>query len=297
MSEQIEKAPDRLEALAKIKELERTGIFDKDVENDPPTIELLPEQIDYKRKKLKNKILRHFTFKGAEKMLKNMTDAGLFKIKEFKGIENMRSVKGGAILTCNHFGPSDSFVMELTFREAKLKHKRMYRVIREGNFTNPPPGFEMVMKHCNTLPLSQNRETMKKFLRCTNELIQEGNFVLIYPEESLWWNYRKPKPLKNGAFRFAVKNNVPVIPVFITMEDSDVIGPDGFPVQIYTVNVEKPIYPNPDKDLRSNIEEMKEKNFNIWKDIYENTYKIPLVYETEVINDETEEVVKKYAKK
>ena len=51
------------------------------------------------------------------------------------------------------------------------------------------------------------------------------------------------------------------------------------------------------KDLRSNIEEMKEKNFNIWKDIYENTYKIPLVYETEVINDETDEVVKKYAKK
>lgn len=278
MSEKIEKAPDRLEVLKKIEELERQGIFDKDVEDDPPTIELLPHQIDYKRKKLINKIKRYFTYKAAEKMLKGMIDAGAFKLNPILGIENMRSVKTGAIITCNHFSPADSFIMELTFREAKLKHKRMFRIIREGNFTNSPPGFKEIMQNCNTLPLSQNKETMKKFLRCTNELIQEGNFVLVYPEESMWWNYRKPKPLKTGAFRFAVKNNVPVIPCFITMEDSDTIGPDGFPIQIHTVHIEKPIYPNPELNDKQNIEEMKNKNFEIWQEIYEKTYNKKLTY-------------------
>ena len=94
----------------------------------------------------------------------------------------------------------------------------------------------------------------------------------------MWWNYRKPKPLKNGAFRFAVKNNVPVIPCFVTMQDSDQIGPDGFPVQIYTMHIEKPIYSNSDIDVKTNIEQMKEQNYTIWKNIYEKTYGTKLTY-------------------
>ncbi len=31
----------------------------------------------------------------------------------------------------------------------------------------------------------------------------------------------------------AARNNVPIIPIFITMKDSDIIGDDGFPVQEY----------------------------------------------------------------
>lgn len=276
--EEIEKARDRLEVLERIKEMEKNGIFDIDADFNLPTIELLPNQIDYKRKKLKNKILRFFAYKGIVKFVKKMQKIGMFQVKEIKGIENLKSVKTGAILTCNHFGAQDSFAMDLAFTSAKLKHKRMFKVIREGNFTNPPKGFEAPMKYCDTLPLSQNKSTMKKFMRCTNELIQEGNFVLIYPEEAMWWNYRKPRPLKNGAFRFAIKNNVPVVPMFVTMQDSEQIGPDGFPIQIHTMHIEKPIYADSSLNLKQNIDQMKLKNYQIWQDIYEKTYGIPLKY-------------------
>lgn len=292
---EIQKAQDRLDVLEKIKKLEEQGIFDKDVEDDPPTLPLLPDQIDYKRKKLINKIKRFFTYRGITKVVNGMIKQGLFQIKEIKGIENLQSVKTGAILTCNHFSAADSFAMHIAFKSAKIKHKRLFRVIREGNYTNPPKGFEMVMRYCDTLPLSDNKSTMKKFLKCTNELIQAGNFVLIYPEESMWWNYRKPKPLKPGAYRFAVKNNVPVVPFFITMEDSAVIGPDGFPVQIYTIHVDKPIYPDANLDLKTNVENMKNQNFNVWVDIYEKTYGIKLQYNTKV-TENTEDIVKKHVK-
>ena len=60
----------------------------------------------------------------------------------------------------------------------------------------------------------------------------------------MWWNYRKPKPLKKGAYRFAVKSNVPIVPCFITMQDSNIVDDDGFKVQEYTIHIEDNIWNN-----------------------------------------------------
>ena len=111
---------------------------------------------------------------------------------------------------------------------------------------------------------------MYNFLKAVDTILQRGDFILIYAEQSLWWNYRKPKPLKNGAFKFAVKNKVPVIPIFITMEDSERIGSDGFPIQKYTVFIEKPVYPDQSLTERQQVDDMRDKNYNIWKQIYED---------------------------
>ena len=64
------------------------------------------------------------------------------------------------------------------------------------------------------------------------------------------------------------------------MEDSDIIGEDGFPVQEYTVNIEKPIYPDENLTEKENTEAMKEKNYEVWKNVYEDFYKMPLEYDT-----------------
>ena len=117
-------------------------------------------------------------------------------------------------------------------------------------------------------------------MKAVDTILQRKDFILIYPEQSMWWNYKKPKPLKDGAFKFAVRNDVPVLPIFITMEDSSIIQDDGFPVQKYTINIEKPIYPDKNLNKKQNINMMRDKNFDVWKNIYENFYDIPLEYET-----------------
>ena len=122
---------------------------------------------------------------------------------------------------------------------------------------------------------------MIEFKKAVDTILQRGDFILIFPEQSMWWNYKKPKPLKNGAFKLATKNNVPVIPIFITMEDSNIMGEDGFPIQEYTINIGEPIYPNEEISDRENTEIMKEENFKVWKEVYEEFYKIPLEYTTE----------------
>lgn len=206
-------------------------------------------------------------------------------IKDIKGIENLRDLKSGCIMTCNHFNALDSFAMQYTYEaciaKKDRKKKRFFRVIREGNYTSFPGFYGSLMKHCYTLPLAQNPDVMKEFLRSTKELLQDGNIVLIYPEQSMWWNYRKPKPLQSGAFKIAQMSGVPIVPVFICMEDSDIIGSDGFPIQEYSIVISKPIYQNSELKKAENIKNMMAQNYNEWKTIYESFYHKELEYITE----------------
>lgn len=272
------KSHDRLLVLEKIASLEKEGKFDIDVEEDPPTKELRPEDIDYLRKKLSSKIKAQITYKIARSFMNNLIDDKKLIIKEIKGIEHFKNLNSGAIITCNHFNALDSFAIQVAYEASEQKDRKFYRVIREGNYTNFPGFYGMLMRNCNTFPLSSNIKTMKKFMKSMDLVLQNGHFMLIYPEQSMWWNYRKPKPLKKGAFSFAARNNVPVLPCFITMQDSDILGDDGFYVQEYTIHVSEPIYPDPAISYSENVEEMRSKNYEVWKQIYEDTYHESLVY-------------------
>lgn len=277
----IEKARDRLEILEKIENLEKEGKFDIDAENDPPTIPLPPENIDYLKKKYYSKFKNIVANKVGEKFLNDIIKENKLIIRKINGIENFKKVQTGAIITCNHFNPFDSFSIEQVFRVSEQsKTKKLYKVIREGNYTNFPGFYGFLFRNCDTLPLSSNKRTMIEFKKAVDTILQRGDFILIFPEQSMWWNYKKPKPLKNGAFKLATKNNVPVIPIFITMEDSNIMGEDGFPIQEYTINIGEPIYSNEKLSDRENTETMKEENFKVWKEVYEEFYKIPLEYTT-----------------
>ena len=277
------KSKDRLMIMDKIAKLEREGRFDEDVENDPPSKELLPEDIDYLRKKIRSKIKSKFAYAIARKYVNGLIHDRKLIIKEIKGLEHYAGLTSGAIITCNHFNAMDSFAMQLAYEASGQKHRNFYRIIREGNYTSFPGFYGILMRNCKTFPLSSNKDTMKKFMTSVDQVLQEGHFMLIYPEQSMWWNYKKPKPLKKGGFTFAVRNNVPILPCFITMEDSDVVDDDGFFVQEYTIHVAPPIYPEAGKSKAENIRNMMQQNFDVWQKIYEETYGIPLQYADKVI--------------
>ena len=285
----IQKSEYRVQVLKKIEELEKQGKFDVDAEDDPPTIVLTPENIDYLRKKTSSKLKRVFANEMGEKFLDNLLKNNKLIIKQINGMENLSKISTGAIVTCNHFNPFDCFTIEKVFRlSGKIEEKRLYKVIREGNYTNFPGLYGFFFRNCDTLPLSSNKKTMVEFMKAVDELLKKGDFILIYPEQSMWWNYRKPKPLKPGAFKIASRNNVPVIPIFITMQDSEKIDREGIPIQEYIVNIAEPIYPEKGLTLKENTEKMMSNNFEMWKKIYENFYGIPLEYTTENVKLEKE---------
>ncbi len=273
------RAQDRVEILKKIDEYEAEGRFDEDVEDDPPGKVLMPEDINYLDRSLIKRIKTKIAYNRARKFVYGLLDDKKMIVKEIRGIEHFKNLDSGAIVTCNHFNPYDSFAIQLAYEASGHKGERtFYRVIREGNYTSFPGFYGFLMRNYNTLPLSSNRKTLKKFMEATDTLLKEGHFVLVYPEQSMWWNYRKPKPLKTGAYSFAVRANVPVLPCFITMKDTDIMGDDGFFVQEYTIHIAPPIYPDQSKPYAEAVKELLDQNYAIWKDIYEKEYQMPLSY-------------------
>ncbi len=278
------KSPERVQILKKIEAYEKNGWFDKDVENDPPSRTIMPGEVDYLQDKFSTKVKAKFANGLARKFLNKIVKEEKLIIKDIVGIENWQNLKGGAVITCNHFNPFDSFAMQVAFDASLQKNKKMYKVVREGNYTSFSGFYGMLFRNCNTLPLSSNAKTMGKFMTAVQRILQEGNYVLVYPEQSMWWNYRKPKPLKNGAYKFAVQSVVPILPCFITMEDSDKIGEDGFPIQEYTIHISKPIYPDISLPTKRAVEELKNKNYQLWKNCYEEFYGKKLEYGTPCVN-------------
>lgn len=103
------------------------------------------------------------TYKVARTFLNKIIENKQLIIKDVIGTEHMDALTSGAVITCNHFNAFDSFAMQIAYENQSSAKRRLYRVIREGNYTNFPGFYGMLMRNCYTFPLSSNRDTMKKF--------------------------------------------------------------------------------------------------------------------------------------
>lgn len=274
----MEKSKERLEILKKIEEYERAGFFERDVENDPPSRPLNAGECDYLDKKFSSRMLTNIANSLARHYFDGCIKRGELVIHEVRGIENYLAVKGrGVIITSNHFNPFDNYAIYKAI-QPYLGRKNLYKIIREGNYTSFKGLYGFFFRHCNTLPIGSSMQVWREMIQAVSELLLRGEKILIYPEQGMWWNYRKPRPPKPGAFNFAAKAGAPVLPVFITMQDTERIGNDGFPIQAYTLHFLPVIEPDTALSVHANAERMAELNYSAWKSVYEDFYGIPLTY-------------------
>lgn len=278
MTNEKRQSAERIAILKKIENYEKQNFFETDVENDPPTKVLQANEIDYLKKNPINKLKTFFVNRIADKQIDNLILNRQIIIKKVTGVENIRAVDGPAFITSNHFHPFENMAIYKVFKDNQPSKHKFYRVIREGNYTAPPKGFDLFFKHANTLPLSSSPDTMKKFMTALDVLTKKNNYILIYPEQYMWWNYKKPRPFKAGVFKFATKFNVPIIPCFITMTNNNQLDSEGFPIQEYTINILKPILPNPNLSPKENAIYMQKTNEELWKKAYEDGYGKELKY-------------------
>ncbi len=269
---------ERRKVLKRIEELEKNGDFYSPAEEDPPAPELLPDRVDYLCKKASSRFKRRVANFLGDRYFLGLIKKGELIIDGVTGVEHLSALKNGAMVTCNHFSPCDNYILFHCIRKY-LPRKYLYKIIREGNYTNFPGLYGFLFRHCNTLPLSRNRRTMINFSSALQTLLKRGETVLIYPEQEMWWNYKKPRPFKEGAFKMACRAGVPVIPAFITMQDDkerkDV---HGYPLQRHTVHILPPIYPDFSGGEKAAAKCMGEQAYAACKAKYEEIYGKPLSY-------------------
>ena len=197
---------------------------------------------------------------------------------EIVGLENALGIRGSAIITSNHYNPTDSTPIRML---AKLlnKEKKLHISVQESNvFMTGLFGF--LMKNCNTHPFSRNAEYMVKNLKPALEsILSNDSLLLIYPEQEMWYNYKKPRPLRDGAYHYAALFKTPIIPTFTEMITLDgEKDSDGFLPVKHILHILPPIYPNNSLSIRENRARMQTIDYILKKKCYEDAYKTKLDY-------------------
>lgn len=257
--------------------------FNQKVEVNDPQL-TLEEKTKIVKKYLKNR--NKLTFKTKTKIAKStislLTNI-LEKDTKIVGEENIKDIKGGAIITSNHFNPLDNLIIQKLAK--KVFKKRLYIIGQETNLAmTGMVGF--FMNYSDIIPISNQISYMKKeFPEVIKEILEKGNLILIYPEQEMWFNYRKPRPLKEGAYYFAAKNNIPIVSCFVEMIETDEKDNEEFNKVKYILHILKPIYPNPNMTIKENSELMMETDYNQKKEAYEKAYNRKLNYVFEINED------------
>lgn len=274
----MKKSEERLRVINNIKKAIKEGKLNSKVEQNDHivTIEERNKVIlnyDCQKKKLKNKIIYILARKVTNKITNNLN-----KNTKIVGIENIKNINTGAIITSNHFNKVDNTIIRYMMQKIK-KENKFEIVVQETNFFMPGI-LGWLVRNNKTIPLSINHKYISdNFNPTIKAFLEKKNFILIYPEEEMWFNYKKPRPLKSGAYHYATKYNVPIIPCFVKIDDLGEIGEDGFKKSQYTLYIMPPIYPDENKDLRSNKNEMKNKDYELKVKAYERAYNKKLSYE------------------
>lgn len=198
---------------------------------------------------------------------------------EFEGLEKLNNLPiGGAIVTSNHYNQVDSLPIKLL---ADKMHCQLSIVIEDTNLMLPG-FFRYLMNYVGTIPLVQSPSYIaNEFPKHLSQALDQNNLVLIYPEQEMWWNYRKPRKLQRGAYYFAAKQNVPVISTFVEIKDLPKVEKKdaNFYETKYIVHVLDPIYPDVSLSANENAHHMMEQDYKQKVAVYEKIYGKKLNYD------------------
>ncbi|WP_300920107.1 lysophospholipid acyltransferase family protein [uncultured Dubosiella sp.] len=196
---------------------------------------------------------------------------------QIEGLEKIEKIDGGAVIASNHFNQLDNTVVKKMIQEKD--DRRVYTVIQETNLAMPG-FFGFLMNNGDNIPISSDYDYMRhEFVDLLEQIIRQKDYILIYPEQEMWFNYRKPRPGKRGAYYYASKLNVPVISCFTEIRDLPGMDDENFTNVQYIVHVLDPIYPDPGSSDHKNSIEMEQKDYEQRRAAYEKIYGKPLTYD------------------
>ncbi len=267
----------RKEVIKNIKSCAESGRFHDKVElNDPVLTDEQSRHITdtylESRRTLAFKIktmLGVFIAKSATKKINKNT--------EIIGIEKIPKNLGGMLITSNHFSPLENTVIRHLTN--KLGRKNLGIICQTSNFAmSGIIGY--IMNYADTIPISTNpRFLAREFLPLIKErLVDKKQAVLLYPEQEMWFNYRKPRPPKNGAYFYAAKLNVPIVSCFVEIVDLDEDDTEEFKKVKYVLHVLDVLYPDPNSSVKENTDTLSARDYDLKKACYETVYGKKLTY-------------------
>lgn len=271
----------RKAVIKNIKTFAENGDFHRKVELDDPNLSL-SEMREITDRYIKNRKKFSFKFKSffAVRLAKILTRI-INKNTEIVGLDKIPEDLKGVLITSNHFSPVENTVIRHLTN--KLRRRKLHIISQTTNFAMKG-FFGFLMNYANTIPITADdpRYLARDFLAVLKEkLVDKGEAVLLYPEQEMWFNYRKPRPPKNGAYFYCAKLNVPIISCFVEMVDLPEDDTEEFKKVKYILHILGVLYPDQNKSSKQNTEELARLDYEMKKQCYEKVYGKPLTYEFE----------------
>lgn len=186
------------------------------------------------------------------------------------GIENLPD-SPTAFITGNHY---NQFDVLLIGKLALKKRQRLFIVVEASNLAMPHL-IGWAVRNFDSLPIDHDFHYLSRiFPKKLAQVLSKPGWILIYPEEELWFNYRKPRPLKKGAYYYAAKFNQPIISTFTEIQATSKreLFQRDFYKRKKILHILPTIYPNPDLKIRENMQRMAEIDYRQKKAAYEKYY-------------------------
>ncbi len=270
----------RKAVIKNIKEFAESGQFHNKVELDDPVL-TLEQSRKITNNYLENRSSLTFKLKTVFGVFLAKTAARIInKNTEIVGLEKIPRDMGGVLITSNHFSPlENTIIRHLT---NTLGRKRLGIICQTSNFAMTGI-IGYIMNYADTIPISNDpRYLARGFLSVLKErLVDKKHAILLYPEQEMWFNYRKPRPPKNGAYFYAAKLNVPIISCFVEIIDLSEDDTAEFKKVKYILHILDVLYPNQSKSVKENTEALGTRDYTLKKECYESVYGKPLTYDFE----------------
>lgn len=163
------------------------------------------EKYEYQSDSILFNLFSDFLYYGIAVPILTILTKVLFHLK-IEGRENLKQVQGGAVSISNHVHFLDCAMVGLAWGSRKVVY-----TTQEESFQLP--FVRKLIKALNAIPIPKSMKNKKAFIQAVHHMLKQGEVVQFYPEAALWPYCTKIRKFKNGAFDFAIKNQVPVVPM------------------------------------------------------------------------------------
>lgn len=191
---------------------------------------------------------------------------------KIEGRENLSKVGDEYITVANHINMIDCAMIALS-----IFPRVPYFLTLQSNLEIPLIKYLVML--FRGIPIPKNKTGKEKMINTINQLLKNEEVVGIYPEGHLIPYCSELREFKDGAFNFAVKNQVPIVPILFTYREVNDIRRFIKKKPFITLTILEPEYPL-NEISKTSIKELKDRVYNKM-----NRERMKKVYNEEVENN------------
>ena len=173
-----------------------------------------------------------------------------YKLIYFAKVEGLENIpKSGAMLLCGNHSSLNDGLLVAAFANVRLKFLAKKEIFKYKIFGN-------MFKSMGCVPVDRGNNDIKAMKTCLG-LLKDGNSLALFPEGTR--SCKRLEDVKSGALLFAIKAQVPIIPIGISKIH---------PFKGTKVIFGKPIYYNEYYDRKVSGEEYRKLTNELMYEIY-----------------------------